>query len=131
MFKALYKGILSAVAVNLLTHYRHLSIQLLKIEAAKSYLQGVRMARLSALGLAAMGLVVGLICTGVLLVHAALFILLPWSVRAKAALGLLLGVTYLAAGVLALRAALSEKAWIAKSGAAAMLADATGQTATF
>jgi len=131
MFNYLYKGILSAVAVNLLTHYRHLSIQLLKIEAAKSYLQGVRMARLSALGLVTMGLVVGLICTGVLLIHAALFILLPWSVRAKAALGLLLGVTYLVAGVLALRAALSEKAWIAKSGAAAMLADATGQTATF
>ena len=125
MFNYLYKGILSAVAVNLLTHYRHLSIQLLKIEAAKSYLQGVRMARRSALGLMQMGLVLGLICMGALLFHASLFLLLPWSVKAKAALGLLLGAAYVVAGVLALRTALSEKTWLAKSGAADMLADAT------
>ena len=37
MFNYLLKGILSVVAINLLDNYRHLSIQLLKIEAAKPY----------------------------------------------------------------------------------------------
>ena len=34
MFKYLIKGILAGVAVKLLDNYRHLSVQLLKIEAA-------------------------------------------------------------------------------------------------
>ncbi len=127
MLNFLLKGVLSAVAVKVLIHAQHLSIRLLKIEATKSYLQGVRLARLSALGLMQMGLLIGLICTGVVLVHAALFLLLPWSVTAKAILGLILGTAYIAAGSLALRAAMSERTWMSKTGATAMLNDATGR----
>jgi len=57
MFNCLYKGILSFIAVKLLANYRCLSLRLLKIEAIKTYLHGVRLARLSALGLMGMGLV--------------------------------------------------------------------------
>ena len=130
MFKYLLKGILSAIAIKLLDNYRQLSVRLLKIEAAKSYLHGVRMARLSAIGLMRMGLVIGLICVGVLLFHAGLFILLPWTVEAKAALGMFLGLAYVVIGVLALRAAMDETTWMEKSGAAEMLEDATGQSRT-
>ena len=51
MFKYLIKGFLSSIAAKLLDNYKRLSIQLLKIEAAKSYLHGVQLARMSAIGL--------------------------------------------------------------------------------
>lgn len=125
MFNYLLRGVFSVVAVKLLANYRHLSVRLLKIEAAKSYLHGVRMARLSALGLIRMGLVMGLICLGGVLFHAGLFILLPWPLKAKAVLGLVLGVTYMVTGGVALRAAMDERTWMEKSGAAEMLKEAT------
>ena len=128
MFKDLLKGILSAIAIKMLDNYRHLTIQLLKIEAAKSYLHGVKMARLSALGLMGMGLVIGLICLGAVLFHVGIFVLLPWSVEAKAVLGIVLGLVYVAIGVFVLRAAMDERAWIKKSGAAEMMDDAIGES---
>ena len=98
MFKYLTKGLLAGIVINLLDNCRHLSIQVLKIEAAKCYLHGVRMARLSAIGLMRMGLVIGLIGVGVLLFHAGLFILLPWTAETKAVLGMFLGLAYVAIG---------------------------------
>jgi hypothetical protein len=70
---------------------------------------------------------VGLIGLGALLFHAALFILLPWGVEAKAALGLILGVTYMTIGGVALYAIVDDKVWMAKSGAAEIVTGATGQ----
>ena len=128
MLKYLVKGMLSAIAIKLLDNYRRLSIQLLKIEAAKAYLHGVKMARLSAIGLMRMGLMIGLICVGVLLLHAGLFILLPWSMEAKAVLGILLGLVYVVIGCVVLRAAMDERTWMEKSGAAEMLEGAIGQS---
>ena len=125
MFNYLLKGVLAASAVSLLENYRQLSVRMLKIETAKSYLHGVRMARQSALGLLGMGLMIGLICLGALLFHAGLFLLLPWSVKAKALLGLFLGLAYVAAGVVALREAMSERVWMEKSGATKMVRKAT------
>ena len=128
MLKYLVKGMLSAIAIKLLDNYRRLSIQLLKIEAAKAYLHGVQMVRLSVLGLMLMGLVIGLICIGALLFHVGLFILLPWSVKAKAVLGMFLGLAYVVIGCVSLRVAMDEKTWMEKSGAAEMVAEATGQS---
>jgi hypothetical protein len=127
MFKNLIKGLLAGIAVKLLDKYRHLSIQLLKIEAAKYYLHGVQMARWSVIGLMGLGLVIALICVGVLLFHAGLFILLPWTVEAKAAFGMILGLAYVLIGAISLRAATNERMWMEKSGAAKMLKEATGQ----
>lgn len=127
MFNILFKGYLAAAAVKLLDNYRQLSIQYLKIEAAKSYLHGVQMARLSTLGLLQLGLCIGIICVGVILFHVALFFLVPWSLKAKALLGLLLGALYTIAGVVALVVAMDEKRWMDKSGATAMIKEATGQ----
>jgi hypothetical protein len=126
MFNYLIKGVLSAIAVSLLENYRHLSIRLLKIEAAKSYLYGVRTARLSAMGLVRVGLMIGLICIGVLLLHAGLFVLLPWTWKAKALFAMSLGVAYVVIGGVTLRAAMDEKTWMEKSGAAEMLKEVTG-----
>ncbi len=125
MFNILFKGYLAAVAVKLLNNYRQLSIQYLKIEAAKSYLHGVQMARLSTLGLLLLGLCIGLICVGVIICHAALFYLVPWSLKAKAFMGLLLGALYTISGVVALVLAMDGKRWMEKSGATAMIKEAT------
>ena len=124
MFKYLIKGVLSGIAVELLHNYRRVSIQLLRIEAAKSCLYGVRMARQMAIGLTGVGLVIGLICVGLVLFHVGLFILLPWTVEAKAVFGMSLGLVYMILGVVALRAAMDERTWMEKSGAAKMLREA-------
>ena len=121
MFNYLLKGVLAASAVTLLENYRQLSVHMLKIEAAKSYLHGVQMARQSALGLLEMGLLIGLVSLGALLFHVGLFMLLPWSVKAKALLVMFLGLAYVAAGVVAMRKAMSERVWMEKSGAAKLV----------
>jgi hypothetical protein len=125
MFKLLLKGYLATQAIKLLSSYRHLSVDFLRIEAAKSYLHGVRLARLLAIRLLLLGLLIGLICMGVLLFHVGLFILLPYSLETKALLGLLLGITYVIVGSIAVSISLKEKAWMDRSGATAMLKEAT------
>ncbi len=124
MFKYLTKGLLAGIAIHLLDNCRHLSVQVLKVEVAKCYLHGVQMARLSAIGLMRMGLMIVLIGVGVLLFHAGLFILLPWTVEAKAILGMFLGLAYVAIGCVGLYATMDEKTWMEKSGAAEMLEEA-------
>lgn len=127
MFKYLIKGLTTGLAFRLLETYRRLTVQLLKIEAARCYLHGVQIARLSALGLMQLGLVIALIGVGALLFHAGILVLLPWSIGAKAVLCMVLGLVYVILGVLALRFAMSEKTWMEKSGAAEMLKEATRQ----
>jgi hypothetical protein len=125
MFKYLIRGFLAGITIKLLDRFRRLSVKVLEIEAAKVYVQGVRMARLSAIGLMRMGLKIGLIVVGALLFHAGLFILLPWSVESKAVLGMFLGSAYVAIGSAALHAAMDEKAWMEKSGIAEILEETT------
>ena len=127
MINTLFKGYLATMAIKLLNNYRHLSIQFLKIETAKSYLHGVRIARRSTWVLLQMGFFVGLIFIGVLLFHAGLFIVLPWSLKAKAILGILLGLVYVITGLVALCIFMDEKAWMLKLGVTALLEEATGR----
>ena len=124
MLKSLLQGILSAIAVKVLDNYRHLSMQVLRIEAATSYVRGVRIARAGAIGAMRLGLVIALIAVGVVLFHVGLFLLLPWSVEVKAAAGMGLGLIYAVIGGVLLRAAMDERTWMAKSGAGAMVNDA-------
>lgn len=128
MITCLLKGFLSGVAVKVLIGYRRLSVQLINIEAARWYLHGVQIARRSAVGLMLMGLVIALICVGLLLLHAGLFVLLPWTLKSKALLGVFLGLAYVVIGGVSLHAAMNEKTWMEKSGAAAMLKEAIGQS---
>jgi hypothetical protein len=128
MFQYLTKGLLAGIAIKLLDNCRHLSIQMLKIEAAQCYLHGVQMARLSAIGLMRIGLVIAFIGVGLLLFHAGLFLLLPWTVEVKAVLGMSLGFAYVAIGCVVLHAVMNEKTWMEKSGATEMLEEAIGQS---
>lgn len=130
MFKYLMNGLLAGIVIKLLDSLRRVSVQSLKIEATKCFVRGVQMARWSTIGLLCMLLMIGLIGVGLLLVHVALFMLLPWTLESKAMLGLFLGVLYMAIGAALLRAALNEKTWMLKSGLTDMLNDATGQPPT-
>lgn len=130
MSKHLIKGVLSAVAAELLSNYRRLSVQMLRIEVAKSYVHGVQMVRTSTMGLLLAGFAVGLICVGVILFHAALFVLLPWSAGVKAVIGLILGFIYAVLGGATIYAAMSEGAWMRKSGAARMVDEAIRPSGT-
>ncbi len=128
MFKNIIKGLLAGITIKLMDNWRRVSLQLLKIEAAKIYLQGVQMARWSMISLMRTGLAIGLIGVGMLLFHAALFILLPWTVESKAVLGLFLGLAYAAIGYVTLRANINEKTWMEKSHVAEILEEAAGQS---
>ena len=128
MFKYLIKGLLAGITVKLVDSWRRISTQLLKIEAAKLYLHGVQMARWSAISLMRMGLAIGLIGVGMLLFHAGLFILLPWTVESKAILGIFLGLVYGAFGFVMLRATINEKTWMEKARVAELLEEASGQS---
>lgn len=75
-----------------------------------------------------MVIAIGLVDLGVLLLHAGLFILLPWTVEAKAVLGMCMGLAYVAIGCVALHVTLQEKTWMKKSGATEMLKEAIGQS---
>ena len=128
MFKNIIKGLVAGITIKLMDNWRRLSLQLLKIEAAKFYLQGVQMARWSMISLMRMGLAIGLIGVGMLLFHAGLFILLPWTVESKAVLGLFLGLAYAAIGYVTLHANINEKTWMEKSRVAEILEEATDQS---
>ena len=128
MFKQLWNGLLAVMAVKLLENFRQLSLQRLKIETATCYARSLQVARTATFGLMRMALFIALMGVGVLLFHAGLFILLPWSLVAKAVLGMILGVVYLAIGGLALRSSMSEKKWIEKSGLAELLQETTGKS---
>ncbi|MEI6972246.1 MAG: hypothetical protein WCL44_12125 [bacterium] len=125
MFQDMIKGLLGGIVTDLLSSYRRLITQLFRIEAARYYLHGVQMARLSAIGLMLIGLLIGFISIGIVLFHAGLFILLPWSLETKAVLAMIMGLTYMTIGGIALRNTLSEKTWMEKSGAATMIEEAT------
>lgn len=128
MFKYLINGLLAGIGIKLLDNYRRLSFQLLKIEATKFYMYGVQMARLTAVSLMRMGLAVSLICVGILLMHAGLFVLLPWTAKDKAVLGILLGLVYVVIGGIALIVSVNEKRWMRKSGVVEMLDQVTDQS---
>jgi hypothetical protein len=128
MFKNIIKGLVAGITIKLMDNWRRLSLQLLKIEAAKFYLQGVQMARWSMISLMRMGLAIGIIGVGMLLFHAGLFILLPWTVESKAVLGLFLGLAYVAIGYVTLHANINEKTWMEKSRVAEILEEATDQS---
>jgi hypothetical protein len=130
MLNLLVKGYLATMAVKLLNNYRHLSAQFLQIEATKSYLHGVRLARLLTLRLLWMGLIISLICFGVMLIHVGIFLLLPCPLETKVLLGLILGLFYTVTGIVLLIVCMDEKRWMKQSGATAMLQEATRQNPT-
>ena len=123
--KQFLKGTLATFAAKLVVNYRHLSLQLLEIEAAKTYVQGVRISRLVVMAIIGMLFVTGLTLFGLVLLHVGIFMLLPVDNATKACVAVALGLVYMAAGIWVLMKVLAEKVWLEKSGANEMIRSVT------
>lgn len=121
MFQKVIRALLAAFTVTMLNRGRRLSLQMLKIQSARYYLQGLKIANLTVLGLLGLGMVVVLIGIGLLIFHAGVFALLPWSVEVKGVVALCLGLFYVVIAAVAIRVALNEKRWMDKAGISKMV----------
>lgn len=92
-------------------------LHLSRIKAATYYVQGVRSARLGLLGYLGLCFLRLLFGAGFLLLHAGLFLYLPWDLKTKGFWLLVLGGAYLLIAVLALAFLLSQRMWMRVSGA--------------
>lgn len=123
-FSNLHKAFLAGMAMERIDTCRRSSVRLAKIELAKIYLEGVGMVRNSAGTLFRLSLTVGMLVMGLLLLHVALFMLLPWSLQTKAFLILGLGGFYTLTAAIVIGMVSREKTWIRKSGAQRLLEEA-------
>lgn len=121
------KSMLAAVALRVVRDYRRLSLDALKIQAARWYVQGVAGARMAFLGYVALlgGMLLAVV--GFIAVHIGVFLLLPFDLRVKAALLVVLGIVYLAIPVWLLRRAASQETWMKLSKADDLVAEVTGR----
>jgi len=126
MRHSLIKALQAGILFNRLGTCRNSTVAFAKIEASSLYLRGVRVARDSTIVLLRLSLMVGLIAVGMLLIHAAAFYLLPWSLRTKAYVGLALGGLYSLIGGLVMAREIREQTWLRQSGALALIRQATG-----
>ena len=89
--------------------------KLVRIQAVLLYVRGVKGARLAVLAGMLLLLALGVLLTGFLLIHIAVLLYLPWTLRAKALLLFACGLTYLLAAGGFLCAVMREKSWMRAS----------------
>ncbi len=118
-------GLAGAIVAALLQEYRRVSVQWLKIQAAIWYVKGVAQARRIAVRVVSIGAALLLGTAGFILFHVGLFLWLPVSLAVKGVLLAALGLVYLVAAWLVIRALLSEGSWLRTSGANDLIAHAT------
>lgn len=121
------KTVLRGLVIKLALEYRRLSIEMLKIEAARWYVKGVAGARVAFIGYVGLMAVLLLALSGFLLFHVGLFLLLPWPLKAKAALLAGLGLLYLIVALLGVRYATSSATWLKLSRADEVVEKLTGR----
>jgi len=85
---------------------------MLKTEAAAVYVAGVRKTRRAFIALLGSFLLLLVAMSGFLLIHAALFMWLPWSLPVKAMLLLVLGLAYLGGGLAVVLRLCSDRTWM-------------------
>ncbi len=101
-------------------------VRLGKIQAAVAYVKGVRAARLGIMALVGLVVCSMVLFLGLLLLHVALFICLPWEIKVKLLVMAILGLIYVIAAVVIMVALLSQKRWMRHSGATRAVDNATG-----
>ena len=115
MLRALRKFLPFLTFLGILTTYQR-RVSLIKIDAAKAYVLGVKTMRFLLLGamLALFSLV--LFASGLLAIHTALFAYSGWSVQVKFLVVLLLGGLEIFAAIGILLSLFSEETWVKFSG---------------
>lgn len=128
MFNRLLRSFATAVALWFFNRYRRLSIDLIKLEAAASYLKAIQAVRQGVLSALLLWLGVFIFALGVVMLHTGLFVwlyLLADNLRAVV-IGLLsLGCIYVIIILLIVCRAMSERAWMKYFKADKLVADLT------
>jgi len=115
MLRALRKFLPFLTFLGILTTYQR-RVSLIKIEAVKAYVLGVKTMRFLLLGAMFALFSLVLFASGLLLIHTALFIYSGWSVQVKFLVALLLGGLEIFVASSILFYLLSEETWVKFSG---------------
>jgi hypothetical protein len=113
---------LSGLISTLFGRWRDSVLGGVEMKAAALYATGVRKARGAFIALLLAILFLLLLMSGFLLIHVALFLWLPWSLKARALALLLLGVVYFIGGLAVVVSISSERAWMRYTGVDRLLA---------
>lgn len=92
-------------------------IRMLKAQAAVVYLEAIKGARRVVILLCLLIFTITLIGAGLVLIPIALLLFMPWDPQTKAIVGIAVGAVYLLVPLVALLPVLSEKRWMAVTGA--------------
>ena len=115
MLRALRKFLPFLTFLGILKTYQK-RVSLIKIEAAKAYVLGVKTIRFLLLGAMFALFSLVLFASGLLLIHTALFAYSGWSVQVKFLVALLLGGLEIFAAIGILFYLFSEETWVKLSG---------------
>lgn len=121
------KALLSATAWGMVSSYRRLSLDLLKVRAATAYVQGVQTVRRWWIGAILLAAVLLLLAVGFVLIHVGLFLWVPWALATKAMLLCVLGLVYMGLALIILLHCCAEKTWMRGSHADQLVAKTTHQ----
>lgn len=92
-------------------------IRTLKAQAAVVYLEAIKGARRVVILLCLLIFTITLIGAGLVLIPLALLLFMPWEPQTKAIVGIAVGAVYLLVPLVAMLPVLSEKRWMAVTGA--------------
>jgi len=96
-------------------------IRMVKVQAANVYLEGIKGARRILILLCLLVFIITLIGAGFVLIPVALLLFMPWEPQTKAIVGIAIGAVYLLIPLVGAIFVLSEKRWMAVTGARDML----------
>ncbi len=91
--------------------------RMVKAQAAIVYLEGIKKARRILILLCLLIFIITLIGAGFVLIPLALLLFMPWEPQTKAIIGIAIGAVYLLVPVVGIVLVLSEKRWMAVTGA--------------
>ena len=92
-------------------------IRRLKAQVANIYLEAMKVTRRVVVAFGFMMFVVALIGAGFVLIPLALLLFMPWGPHTKAVVGIVTGVAYIVIPLVGMLVGLSEKRWLALTGA--------------
>lgn len=99
------------------TEYLDPLIRTLKAQAAVVYLEGIKGARRILILFCLMVFIITLVGAGFVLIPLALLLFMPWAPQTKAIVGIVIGAVYLLIPLVGAFFVLSEKRWMAVTGA--------------
>jgi len=108
----------------ILNRYRETAVRMIKIKCAMFYVTVIKALRLSIVGVIVASVIFSFFTVGLLLLHGALFAVLPWTMQKKLVFFIILGLVYTLVPLILFLTITSERLWMRASGASRMVDDA-------